>query len=99
MNWWKQITALGLISLLGGSLWKYRQLVLEYAMFFRGFKKRFEETEKAVMNPRSPEARVCPECDQRMSVIQARFDTWWYKCADCDKTFPYPAPGVKRPTR
>lgn len=60
-----------------------------------GIFKLLWNAEKILEKGTSPESRVCPDCGKRMKVIQARFNTWWYKCEACNKAFPYPAPTAK----
>lgn len=91
-EWWKSLTAGGIISAVLGFGWKHRTTIRGYAVFFRTIKKRFEKVENIVLNPISPDARFCPNCDTRMNVEHARLETYWYRCLKCDKAFPYPSP-------
>lgn len=70
-------------------IWKHRRITKEHVLFWWGLKKRIEKLEKPV----SKDAKFCPNCDYRLSLVDCRRqDIWWYKCGTCSHAMAYPAP-------
>ncbi len=80
--------------------WIQEQILNRVGGFILGWfnlPKDVAELKKLNSANASTDKRLCPNCDQRMTVLDARrFDIWYYKCTPCDASFRYPAPTARQ---